>query len=284
MNKIKGMLSIITITVIGIASISLTAFAMPTEEFDNNIQYAIDAYNAGEYQKAQTEFQNFCDENWDDLNEGQQQYIQDYLDGIEKQKYKKSPLTTEEFDEGMKKGIDYFQREMYTEAKDEFQWFSNAKWNNMNEGQRQYLTDYLNSAREKASENVTKNNNSSNIVRITPSKPSISTKNFDLGMAKGISYFKQGKYIDAMLEFQTFCDKNWGKMNEGQQKYALDYLGSAKARVNWKDFEKWVDTKLKLSNAYSKAMVRQVDNAHSKLEEFMKLRERGSLIAKGYFN
>lgn len=152
MNKIKEMLSIITITVIGTASISLTAFAMPTEEFDNNIQYAIDAYNAGEYQKAQAEFQNFCDENWDDLNEGQQKYIQDYLDGIEKQKYKRSPLTTEEFDEGMAKGIDYFNRGLYHEAYDEFKWFRDAQYENMNPEQQKYIDEYLYGAKVKREE------------------------------------------------------------------------------------------------------------------------------------
>ncbi len=57
---------------------------------------------------------------------------------------------------------------------------------------------------------------------------------FDNGMAKGINYFNQGLYYEAKDEFQWFCDANWGSMNAGQQKYALDYLGGAKARI-----QKW---------------------------------------------
>lgn len=63
-----------------------------------------------------------------------------------------APLTTEEFDAGMSKGIDYFNRGLYYEAKDEFQWLYNGKWNNMNEGQRQYLSDYLSGTRAKIAE------------------------------------------------------------------------------------------------------------------------------------
>ena len=54
---------------------------------------------------------------------------------------------------------------------------------------------------------------------------------FDNGMAKGINYFNQGLYYEAKDEFQWFCDANWGSMNAGQPKYALDYLGGAKARI-----------------------------------------------------
>lgn len=59
---------------------------------------------------------------------------------------------------------------------------------------------------------------------------SLSTADFDLGMAKGIQYFNNGQYYEARDEFQWFCDDNWGRMNDGQQQYALDYLGSAKIK------------------------------------------------------
>lgn len=62
---------------------------------------------------------------------------------------------------------------------------------------------------------------------------------FDNGMAKGINYFNQGLYYEAKDEFQWFCDANWGSMNEGQQKYALDYLDGTKARIQkWEQYLK----------------------------------------------
>lgn len=59
----------------------------------------------------------------------------------------------------------------------------------------------------------------------------MTTYDFDIGMSKGIEYFNKGLYYEAKDEFQWFCDYNWGNMNDGQQKYALDYLGSAKAKI-----------------------------------------------------
>ena len=59
----------------------------------------------------------------------------------------------------------------------------------------------------------------------------MSTQDFDNGMAKGIDYFNSGLYYEAKDEFQWFCDANWGNMNSGQQQYALDYLGGAKAKI-----------------------------------------------------
>lgn len=64
---------------------------------------------------------------------------------------------------------------------------------------------------------------------------SLSTAEFDSGMAKGIWYFNKGMYYEAKDEFQWFCDYNWGKMNVGQQKYALDYLGATRGRI--KEYE-----------------------------------------------
>ena len=59
----------------------------------------------------------------------------------------------------------------------------------------------------------------------------MSTSEFDNGMRKGIDYFNRGMYYEARDEFQWFCDYNWGKMNSGQQQYALDYLDGAKAKI-----------------------------------------------------
>lgn len=54
------------------------------------------------------------------------------------------------------------------------------------------------------------------------------TSEFDEGMSKGINYFNKGMYAEARDEFQWFCDANWSKLNDGQKKYALDYLGQSK--------------------------------------------------------
>lgn len=59
----------------------------------------------------------------------------------------------------------------------------------------------------------------------------MATYKFDNGMRKGIEYYNSGMYYEARDEFQWFCDYNWGELNPGQQKYALDYLGGAKAKI-----------------------------------------------------
>lgn len=60
----------------------------------------------------------------------------------------------------------------------------------------------------------------------------MSTAEFERGMKKGIEYFNKNMYYEACDEFQWFCDFNWGKMNPGQQKYALDYLDGTKAKFS----------------------------------------------------
>ena len=65
----------------------------------------------------------------------------------------------------------------------------------------------------------------------TVSAFAMSTAEFDNGMRNGINYFNRGLYYEARDEFQWFCDYNWGNMNSGQQKYALDYLGAAKQKI-----------------------------------------------------
>lgn len=59
----------------------------------------------------------------------------------------------------------------------------------------------------------------------------MTTQEFDNGMAKGISYFNKGLYYEAKDELQWFCDAHWGNMNSEQQKYALDYLDGTKNRI-----------------------------------------------------
>ena len=55
-------------------------------------------------------------------------------------------MPTWQFDSGMEKGINYFNRRMYYEARDEFQWFCDANWGALNAGQQQYALDYLDGA------------------------------------------------------------------------------------------------------------------------------------------
>lgn len=135
-------------------------------------------------------------------------------------------FSTADFDLGMAKGIQYFNNGQYYEARDEFQWFCDDNWGKMNEGQQQYALDYLSNAKEKVAE-IEKENS-----RLTQQQ-------FDDGMRKGIDYFNKGLWKDARNEFQWFCDGNWWRMNSGQRKYALDYLGAAKqnfqAATGWSD-------------------------------------------------
>lgn len=52
-------------------------------------------------------------------------------------------MSTQAFDKGMKKGIDYFNKGLFYEAKDEFTWFKDYNYQNLNSGQQKYLNDYL---------------------------------------------------------------------------------------------------------------------------------------------
>lgn len=163
MKKSKRILSIMT--ALAALSISMTSFAMTTEEFDKNTQLGLKLYNSGLYSQAKDELQKFCDKNWDTLNKGQQEYIQGYLDDA-KQKSKQAskpkkkeivgevfaPLTTEEFDAGMSKGIDYFNKNLYHEAYDEFKWFRDARYEDMNPEQQKYIDEYLYGAKVKRDE------------------------------------------------------------------------------------------------------------------------------------
>ncbi|MBP3359698.1 MAG: copper amine oxidase N-terminal domain-containing protein [Clostridia bacterium] len=58
-------------------------------------------------------------------------------------------MSTQDFDNGMAKGIEYFNNGLYYEARDEFQWFCDANWGNMNSEQQKYALDYLNRAKGK---------------------------------------------------------------------------------------------------------------------------------------
>lgn len=52
-------------------------------------------------------------------------------------------MSTQDFDRGMEKGINYFNKGLFYEAKDEFAWFKDYNYQKMNSGQQKYLDDYL---------------------------------------------------------------------------------------------------------------------------------------------
>lgn len=61
-------------------------------------------------------------------------------------------MSTSDFDAGMDRGIDYFNRGLYYEARDEFQWFCDYNWSKMNIGQQKYALDYLDGTKQKINE------------------------------------------------------------------------------------------------------------------------------------
>ena len=65
-------------------------------------------------------------------------------------------MPTAQFDNGMRRGINYYDRGMYYEARDEFQWFCDANWGKMNSGQRQYALDYLDGTKAKINSHINK--------------------------------------------------------------------------------------------------------------------------------
>lgn len=66
---------------------------------------------------------------------------------------------------------------------------------------------------------------------------SVSTASYETGMKKGIGYYNDGLYYEAIEEIQWFCDGNWYNMTEEQQNNALSYLGSAKTQLADYSFE-----------------------------------------------
>lgn len=155
--KIKRILS--TVSAIAVLSASIPTFAMSTYSFDYSLRKGINYFNKGMYNEATDEFQWFADSNWWDLNNGQQQYLLDYLNSSKAKAAEANALANSmsqsDFDNGMKNGINYFNKQMFYEAVDEFQWFCDSNWGKMNKGQREYALGYLDGAKAKFSEYVT---------------------------------------------------------------------------------------------------------------------------------
>ena len=149
--KIKKMVCIALTAAMLLSTVS--AFAMSTYSFDSGMRKGINYFNQGLYYEARDEFQWFCDYNWGKMNSGQQQYALDYLNGaklnIKNTEYANNHLTQKQFDDGMRAGINYFNKGMFYESRDEFQWFCDYNWGKMNSGQRQYALNYLNAAKKK---------------------------------------------------------------------------------------------------------------------------------------
>lgn len=79
MKKFKNILAASAAFAMSVTALS--AYAMPTNEFDSGMAKGIEYYSNGMYYEARDEFQWFCDANWGAMNPGQQQYALDYLDG-----------------------------------------------------------------------------------------------------------------------------------------------------------------------------------------------------------
>lgn len=122
---------------------------MRRTDFDNGMRKGIEYFNREMYYEARDEFQWFCDANWGVMNEGQQQYALDYLNGTKEKISEYQKLQQTNFDNGMRKGIEYFDREMYYEARDEFQWFCDANWDKMTSYQRYIALSRLDAVKQK---------------------------------------------------------------------------------------------------------------------------------------
>ena len=225
-----------------------SANAMSTADFDKGMAQGISYAESGLYYEAKDEFQWFADANWGALNSGQQQYLLDYLDAAKAQisalEANAKKVTTEQFNNGTAAGIAYFNRGMYYEARDEFQWFADANWGALNSGQQQYLLDYLDAAKAQ-------------ISALEANAKKVTTEQFNNGTAAGIAYFNRGMYYEARDEFQWFADANWGALNSGQQQYLLDYLGGSKAKIQQIESQKSASSASYGGGSYSGTSVTQ---------------------------
>lgn len=127
--------------------INASSVGMNTFEFDYGMSVGIYFFNNGMFYEAKDAFEDFKSISYSKMNAGQKAYFDDWYNGtlreIEKIENVVEPMSTYEFDAGMKKGIGYYNRGMYQEAADEFEWFLDANVVRMNQGQFDYAYDYL---------------------------------------------------------------------------------------------------------------------------------------------
>lgn len=147
-------------------------------------------------------------------------------------------MDSEEFNRRMDEGMKAYIQKDYATATNLFQRLYNE--GSLDYEQEQRVLKFLDSSKSNQYGLPSKNqSNTQTTTQQTTNSNSLSTAEFDSGMAKGIWYFNKGMYYEAKDEFQWFCDYNWGRMNAGQQKYALDYLGSAKQKIQqWETSQK----------------------------------------------
>ena len=88
--------------------------------------------------------------------------------------------------------------------------------------------------------------------------------------------------IERLMSIQPQTGDEAEELASQLESLSQEFFDNQKNIIKYRD--ELYNTVIAASNAYGDSMVKQVDNAHSKLEEFMKLRERGSLIATGYFS
>ena len=104
-------------------------------------------------------------------------------------------MSTQEFDAGMEKGIEYFNQGLYYEAKDEFTWFKNAQYDRMNDGQRDYLNDYLNGAKQRIKQ---WEDSQANTIKLYPGAPSQYGCNYHIKVEDAIKLIKQRYGVDVV--------------------------------------------------------------------------------------
>ena len=130
-----------------------------------------------------------------------------------------SAMTTADFDNAMKKGINYFNRDLYYEARDEFQWFADYNWGALNEGQQQYLLDYLDGTKAL-------------IQKLESAPKKTNTYNFSSNQAIAAvkSYWANNyPYYDSLVKFSV-------------SDYGSYYIVSASMGIDWIGFTVYKDT------------------------------------------
>lgn len=161
---------------------STSVFAMDSEEFNNRMGEGMQAYIQKDYATATNLFQRLYNEG--NLDYEQEQRVLRFLDSSKSNQYglpsknqsntqtatqqttNNNSISTAEFDRGMAKGIDYFNRGLYKEAKDEIMWFYKYNASQMNAGQKQYLNDYLQAIAD-LNDNTNKKYSTSNIYKFS---------------------------------------------------------------------------------------------------------------------
>lgn len=125
-------------------------------------------------------------------------------------------ITTQEFDAGMEKGIEYFNQGLYYEAKDEFTWFRDYNYNRMNPGQQKYLDDYLNGTWDRIEQ---WENSQAETIKLYPGAPSQYGCNYHITVEDAIKLIKQRYGIDVV---HTLTGNQFFWFEGGGQTFIVD--------------------------------------------------------------